>query len=152
MWEEFLPVEWEESEGIYKWRNGLRRALEKLSEGPEVSDVCTGLALADFLSQVAHPDTNHTAVDGVEHYFAEVVESAESKNFFDKTLPKMAHLVLRLPQLLVDQIEHSKKVAEETKNSGECDNAGVFSPLPLQVSSEIAEVAAVDLPLVLRHS
>ena len=134
LWEEFLPVGWEESEGVYKWSNGLRCSLKRLSGGPEVSDVCNGLTFAEFLSQVAHPDANPEAADGLEYYFDEVVESAESMDFFDKTLPKMADLALRLPELLLEQIEQRKKMVEVVTDSGECDDAGVLRPLSLQVS------------------
>ncbi|KAG0590928.1 hypothetical protein KC19_1G136500 [Ceratodon purpureus] len=133
LWEEFLPVEWEESEGVYKWSNGLRGSLKRLSGGPEVSDVCNGLTFAEFLSQVAHPDANPEAADGLEYYFDEVVESAESMDFFDKTLPKMADLALRLPELLLEQIEQRKKMVEVVTDSGECDDAGVLRPLSLQI-------------------
>lgn len=137
LWDEFLPVEWEPSNSTYKWSNGLRCALQTLSEGASVSEVRNGEALADFLSQVAQPDTHPDAVGGVEHYFDEVVESAEARSFFDETLPKMARLALRLPELLVEQIEMSKKMAEEVANSGDGGDSGVPVPLPLQVSSRI---------------
>jgi len=132
LWHSFLPVDWEASESTYKWRHGLRCSLQTLSEGPSVSDVRNGDTLADFLLQVAHPDTHPDAAGGLNYYFAEVVESTEAGIFFDKVLPKMADLALRLPQLLLDQIEMSEKLAEEVKNS----DSGGLSPSPLQVSSQ----------------
>jgi hypothetical protein len=131
-WEGFLPVEWDPSvprEGAYKWSNGLRCALERLSGGPDVSDVHTGRAFADFLSQVAHPDNNPDAAAGAQHYFHEVLESPESHSFFATTLPKMAALALRLPSLLLDQIEQTKDLAA----GATIDHAGA-NLLPLQVS------------------
>jgi hypothetical protein len=122
----FLPVEWEPLEGAYKWSNGLRCALERLSGGPDVSDVHTGNTFADFLSQVVHPDTNLEAAAGAQHYFHEVLESPEFQSFF-ATLPKMAALALHLPSLLLDQIEQTEDAT--------IDHAGAdLSPEPLQVS------------------
>lgn len=138
LWEEFLPVKWKESESTYEWSNGLRRALGRLSEGPAVSDVRSGDTFANFLLQVANPDTNRDgAADGVAHYFNERVEFAQSSIFFEKTLPGMVQLVLRLPELLLEQIEQSKKLAEnfseELADSREFESAGVSLPLPLQI-------------------
>lgn len=140
LWEEFLPVEWDESESTYKWSNGLRCCLQTLSDGPSVSAVSNGDTLADFLLQVAHPDRHPDAAGGVNYYFDEVVEAAEARVFFDKTLPKMADLALRLPELLVEQIETSKKMAEEVKSSGDDDSSGVLLPSPLQVSFRFTRV------------
>lgn len=154
LWEEFLPVKWKESESTYEWSNGLRRALGRLSEGPAVSDVRSGDTFANFLLQVANPDTNRDgAADGVAHYFNERVEFAQSSIFFEKTLPGMVQLVLRLPELLLEQIEQSKKLAEnfseELADSREFESAGVSLPLPLQVNFLIQKNATVSFPLTL---
>lgn len=130
-WEGFLPVEWEPSEGAFKWSNGLRCALERLSGGPDVSAVHTGSAFADFLSQVAHPDTNPDAAAGAQRYFDEVLESPEFHSFFATTLPKMAALALRLPSLLLDQIEHTKHLAADA--TIDHDAGPDLSPEPLQI-------------------
>lgn len=126
--QEFLPVDWDSATSSYKWRNGLRGSLHRLSQGPAASGVRDGGPLADFHSQVAHPDSHPDAADGLCFFF----ENQELDTiFFDETLPKMADLALRLPQLLAQQIELTEKTAEELKNSH--DRTDLVPPSPFQV-------------------
>lgn len=127
--QEFLPVDWDSATSSYKWRNGLRGSLQRLSQGPSVSAVRDGNTLADFHSQVAHPDSHPDAADGLRFFF----ENQELDTlFFDATLPKMADLALRLPQLLAQQIELTEKTAQELKNSPDRTDY-LLPPSPLQV-------------------
>jgi hypothetical protein len=147
VWEQCIPVKREGSESAFKWSNGLWRSLHRLSQGPLVSDVHSGDTLAEFISQVADQDTDPQTGDGVAYYFDARVDPADKQAFFEKTLPRMAGLALRLPELLAEQSEQSThmagKLSEEIKSFGAGDDDGSLSPLSLQVnhgpSSHISE-------------
>ncbi|KAG0579976.1 hypothetical protein M758_4G141000 [Ceratodon purpureus] len=125
--EKLLPLKWEPAEAAFKWSTGLRRALHRLSQGAAVR---TGLALADFISQVADQDTDFQSADGVAFYFDGCLEPQEKALFFDKTLPRMADLALRLPELLAEQSEQTRSMAGELKDS---DDERVLLPLSLRI-------------------
>lgn len=154
VWDKFLPVKWEDSESVYKWSIGLRRSLHKLSQGPSVSDVRSGDTLAEFISQVADQDTDPETADGVAYYFDALVQPTNfsKKFFFEKTLPRMADLALRLPELLVEQSEQSKKMAgkvsEESKESGDGNDDGILLPLSLRVSRR---KPSIELTFLFHH-
>ena len=137
VWEQSIPVKKEGSESAFKWSNGLWRSLHRLSQGPLVSDVHNSDMLAEFISQVADQDTNPQTGDGVAYYFDERVDPADKRAFFEKTLPRMASLALRLPELLAEQSEQSTHVVDkfsrEINSFGAGDDDGCLL-LSLQVN------------------
>ena len=146
----FLPVQWEGlSQSAYKWSNGLRRSLQRLSQGSSVSGVHSGHKLAEFISQVADQDVDVEIADGVPYYFDECLQPTDQQAFFEKTLPRMGDLALRLPELLVEQNDESNKmggkVSEESQNSGEGDDAEILLPLPLRVSPRAPKSAKASV-------
>ncbi|KAL3850752.1 hypothetical protein ACJIZ3_012634 [Penstemon smallii] len=108
----FLPLI-SRSSAIY-WPPAVLEAFKFMSKGPIYSNVNSGqtlsLAITDFRNSHGYPSLHPSAPLGFSLFFDDLMSKDEARMWFGEVVPRLADLLLKLPELLENHYKKAEPV------------------------------------------